>query len=416
MISALSSPAVQEQLTFWAPIRAAACEYAAAPEAPPSAQPQAGSQAVRAGPYRRSPGMETSFDETLVAGLAAAEKQVQQSYRPIIAVHKWFARRPGTLFRGLALAELVDAPLAKHYFGSHDLDGVVLDPFMGGGTSLFEANRLGLSVVGYDTNPMSRWLLERELEELDVEAFEREGEAIAAEVEKELRDLYMTRCEECGDEAPVKFFLWVKTHVCDCGRETLLFPGPLVAGRKMGRHTHDVLVCGACRSVAQLLPDQAAEDCPHCGVPYADTKVPTKSACSCGRPFTVGRPDGEQPPKHTLFALEYHCESCKARKGRRGRFFKGADTEDHARFAGGTGTARRHGLALLAGRRDPTGRRDEPSPALGIPGLPRLAQRAPVARLGHACRADQPGARGRAAGSRHRVLGLHSLPEHGLPV
>ncbi len=68
-------------------------------------------------------------------------------------------------------------------------------------------------------------------------------------------------------------------------------------------------------------------------VPYADTKVPTKSACSCGRPFTVGRPDGEQPPKHTLFALEYHCESCKARKGRRGRFFKGADTEDHARFA-----------------------------------------------------------------------------------
>ena len=24
---------------------------------------------------------------------------IQQNYRPIIAVHKWFARRPGTLFR-----------------------------------------------------------------------------------------------------------------------------------------------------------------------------------------------------------------------------------------------------------------------------------------------------------------------------
>jgi putative DNA methylase len=42
--------------------------------------------------------METNFDETLIAGLASAEKQVQQSYRPIIGVHKWFARRPGTLW------------------------------------------------------------------------------------------------------------------------------------------------------------------------------------------------------------------------------------------------------------------------------------------------------------------------------
>lgn len=333
MATTSSRPAVQQQLTFWAPVRAAARAHVAVPEAAPAAQPRAGSPAVRANPYGPSPSMETSFDETLVAGLAAAEKQVQQSYRPVIGVHKWFARRPGTLFRGLALAELVEAPLAEHYFESHDLDGVVLDPFMGGGTSLFEANRLGLSVVGYDTNPMSRWLLERELEELDVEAFELEGEAIAAEVEEELRDLYTTRCEECGEEAPVKFFMWVKTHVCDCGEEALLFPGPLVAGRKMGRHTHDVLVCGSCRSVTQLLPDEPAEDCPNCGAPYADTRVPAKSACSCGRPFTVGRPGSEQPPKHTLFALEYHCESCKARKGRRGRFFKGADAEDHARFA-----------------------------------------------------------------------------------
>jgi adenine-specific DNA methylase len=277
--------------------------------------------------------METSFDETLVAELAAAEKQVQQSYRPVIGVHKWFARRPGTLFRGLALAELVDTPLAEHYFESHDLSGVVLDPFMGGGTSLFEANRLGLSVVGYDTNPMSRWLVERELEELDIETFEREGEAIAAEVEQELRDLYTTRCEECNERAPVKFFLWVKTHVCDCGEETLLFPGPLVAGRRMGRHTHDVLVCGSCRSVTQHLPDRPAEDCPDCGAPYADTKVATKGTCLCGLPIAVGRGTSEKPPKHTLFALEYHCESCKARKGRRGRFFKGAGAEDHARFA-----------------------------------------------------------------------------------
>jgi len=289
--------------------------------------------AVRTRAYRHAVrSMETHFDEVLVAELAAAEKQVQQSYRPIIAVHKWFARRPGTLFRGLTLAELVHEPLADHYFTAHDLDGVVLDPFMGGGTTLFETNRLGLSVVGYDTNPMSRWLVERELEDLDVEEFERVGERIAAYVEEELRDIYTTRCEECGDDAPVKFFMWVKTHVCECGHEKLLFPGALVAGRKMGRHTHDVVVCGSCRTVDQFLPDEMPDDCRHCGVSFADTKVPAKSECLCGRPFVVGRPTTEAPPKHTLFALEYHCKNCKLREGRRGRFFKGAAAEDHARF------------------------------------------------------------------------------------
>jgi hypothetical protein len=36
---------------------------------------------------------------------------------------------------------------------------------------------------------MSRWLVERELEELDAAAFESEGEAIAAELEAELEPL-----------------------------------------------------------------------------------------------------------------------------------------------------------------------------------------------------------------------------------
>ncbi len=149
MTNTSSRSAVRGQLTFWDPVRAAPHAHAAAQGVTLAARPLAGSPVVRADPYRPSQGMETSFDETLVAGLAAAEKQVQQSYRPVIAVHKWFARRPGTLFRGLALAELVDAPLAKHYFESHDLDGVVLDPFMGGGT---------FSVRGQPPGSLGGWL------------------------------------------------------------------------------------------------------------------------------------------------------------------------------------------------------------------------------------------------------------------
>jgi len=49
--------------------------------------------------------IEKRFNIAFVSGLALREKQIQQNYRPIIAVHKWFARRPGTLFSSLLLSE-----------------------------------------------------------------------------------------------------------------------------------------------------------------------------------------------------------------------------------------------------------------------------------------------------------------------
>src|SRR5437762_8582379 len=99
--------------------------------------------------------IETRFDVSFVARLAAEEKQIQQNYRPIIGVHKWFARRPGSLFRGLLLSEFATGQLRDTYLRGNSLAGTTIcDPFMGGGTSLFEANRLGCSVIGFDINPM----------------------------------------------------------------------------------------------------------------------------------------------------------------------------------------------------------------------------------------------------------------------
>lgn len=81
--------------------------------------------------------LEDRFDVPLISALALREKASQQNYRPIIAVHKWFARRPGTLFRGLLLAEFVDAALSESFFVSHHLRGKrIADPFMGRGTPL----------------------------------------------------------------------------------------------------------------------------------------------------------------------------------------------------------------------------------------------------------------------------------------
>ena len=277
--------------------------------------------------------LERRYDDTLIAGLASAEKQVQQSYRPIIQVHKWFARRPGTLFRGLLLSHFDDRPLAESFFEGHDLEGIVLDPFVGGGTTAYEANRLGLSVVGYDTNPLSRWIVSRKLESLDVAAYLEAGEKIAGAVEGEIGHLYETTCHECGDDAQVKFFIWAKTHECpECSTVNLMLPGPVVAGRGMKRHTHDVLVCSACRSFNQFLPGEIPDACPDCGVSYEESHIGRKGSCrGCGAeyvPAPTGKNRRDAPPSHELIALEYHCIRCKPRAGRRGRFFKQPDDLD----------------------------------------------------------------------------------------
>ena len=110
--------------------------------------------------------IERRFDVPLIACMALREKQIQQHYRPIIGVHKWFARRPGTLFRGLILAEFSKDPLERAFFQSNDLAGLrIVDPFMGGGTPLIEANRVGCDVEGFDVNPMSAWIVREEMEQ-----------------------------------------------------------------------------------------------------------------------------------------------------------------------------------------------------------------------------------------------------------
>lgn len=170
--------------------------------------------------------IEQHFDATFTAKLALSEKQIQQQYRPIIGIHKWFARRPGTVFRNLLLAEFNgQEPPERCYWRAHHFSGVIADPFMGGGTPLFEANRLGFSVVGTDINPMACWIVRQSFDSLDLKAFSAGAHEVMAEIETSIGNLYHTACVECGQPADVKYFLWVKVQTCpSCGVENDLFP------------------------------------------------------------------------------------------------------------------------------------------------------------------------------------------------
>ena len=278
--------------------------------------------------------IEKNFDISFVAGLALREKQIQQNYRPIIAVHKWFARRPGTMFRALILAEFGKAPLADIFFSSNDFSGrKIADPFMGGGTPLIEANRVGCDVAGIDINPMSAWIVREEIEHLDVDAYEAEAASLIDELRKEIETFYLTDCPIYGDaDVFVKYFLWVKVIDCgSCGSPVDLFPGYLLA--EDSRHPKNVLVCPGCGELNEVTDRQDPGVCSACKTMLTLGGPAGRGRCACRHCGHINRypRSGEGPPRHRVFAIEYH--NPRRKSVHIGRFFKKPDAKDLARIA-----------------------------------------------------------------------------------
>ena len=279
-------------------------------------------------------GIERRFDVPLIAEMALREKQIQQNYRPIIGVHKWFARRPGTLFRGLILSEFGDGRLEDAFYRRNDFPGLrIADPFMGGGTPLVEANRVGCDVDGLDVNPMSAWIVREEIEHLDIADYQRAAGHLVDALRGEVDEYYRTHCPAYGDEnVPVKSFLWVKVMDCEaCGASIDLFPGYLLAQDR--RHPKNVLVCPACGDLNEVNDRKRPGQCTSCGTALRQAGPARRNRCDCPECGHTNVYPGEttRPLDHRLFAIEYYNAERKAEH--RGRFFKRPDADDLARVS-----------------------------------------------------------------------------------
>jgi putative DNA methylase len=304
--------------------------------------------------------IEKDFDVPFVAQLAQREKQIQQHYRPIIGVHKWFARRPGTLFRTLLIAEFTDGqPLQSRFFSSHDLKPLVVgDPFMGGGTPLLEANRMGCHVVGTDINPMAYWIVRQEIADLDRPRFQAAAQQVIETVESEIGGLYRTTCVFCGNpHALVKYFLWVKQQQCTACHEAVdLFSSYVIA--KNQRHPNYVLVCplcGALNEADSLDESPGAMRCSGCQAQLVVKGPARRKVCTCPHcGHNSQYPQTQQGPLiHRLFAMEYHCPTCKPTH--KGRFFKAPDETDLAHLTEAEECLRASSQTFLPDDRIPPG-------------------------------------------------------------
>src|SRR5690554_1867472 len=101
--------------------------------------------------------LEVGFPFREVSLLAAADRR---SRDPRYSMHGWWARRPPALVRAVLLASaLSDSASPREFWDAYASDApalhglTVYDPFMGGGSTLVEAQRLGARAYGTDIDP-----------------------------------------------------------------------------------------------------------------------------------------------------------------------------------------------------------------------------------------------------------------------
>lgn len=265
--------------------------------------------------------IDTSFDIEFANTIAELESYNKHLYRPNTYLHKWWARRCGSTFR-LILKHLVQNDAQRDYYAPGGLAGkVILDPMMGGGTTLHEAIRLEANVIGADIDPIPVLQARATLSELPLPQLEAAFEQFYRRLHTELASYFMTACPLCGEENAIQFTLYGLHKACQCG------PAIFVNSVILRYETDGTVIrlCPHCHAVTRVREEDGAV----CHCPPAADKPPliekgTEACAICGAPY---QEDYQRPfySRYTPLVVVGQCPQ-------HGLFFVSPTTADLARI------------------------------------------------------------------------------------
>lgn len=336
--------------------------------------------------------IEIDFPIEQVNEIAEREAHAKEKYRPILFIHKFWARRLGSIFRTIVLYTLLDEnarvlddsgnwrPVTNEelenpwllYLKDVDLGGkIVLDPMMGGGTTVVEALRLGCKAVAHDLNPVAWFLVKKIVEPVEIKEIKDGFKKLEMEIGDEVKKYNRTICPHClrryakthnkkpeevvrevveklrnADDprnvyreysfkenevlpgnrstffADTMYYFWIKEVPClnpNCGTKIPLFKGYMLARTrdKSGYH----VICPECGGIFEVEDYKEDTKCSMC-----DNKFnPDKDGNVEGQYYFCTNPNCGQKnviveavqrtgkPGEKLYALEYYCPYCEAK-------------------------------------------------------------------------------------------------------
>ena len=265
-------------------------------------------------PDRPKTCLETDFP---IAQINALSQLEGNAAKPIYQMGKWWARRRSSVFRSMLIAAATECPddpseaaktVWEHYYCNHQKGGAfsklkVLEPFMGGGTTIVEGSRLGMQMTGIDLNPVAWFVCKNELAGSDPKQVEELFKEIEAEVKPQIQPFYTTTCprghkgkwidvrtNEVAAVDPISlppaerknyrwegpeviYTFWAKHGPCSaagCHHRTPLFKNPLMAQKTLTARYVELT-------------------CPHCGQKFHAELGESRMAPGC----ELQCPDGE---------------------------------------------------------------------------------------------------------------------------
>jgi len=182
--------------------------------------PERESQSFARVPFRTA--LEEGFPAAALSRIGEQESWRKEIHRPATSTHKWWAKRLGTIFRGILAAAVTEDEKSAltAYSSAARLDGLtVFDPFAGSGTTIVEALKMGASVIGCDINPVATLVQRQAVQQWDTAELMRAFKLVEESCRSEIDRLHRT---ENGE--PVLYYFWVAIAACPaCHADTRLF-------------------------------------------------------------------------------------------------------------------------------------------------------------------------------------------------
>ncbi len=206
------------------------------------------------------------FDFEFLSRLAERESWRKEIHRPVYYLHKWWAKRLGSVFRGILLGSMLPEKenLSDNFYSSLSFPYAnVFDPFMGSGVTIGEAHKLGLTALGRDINPVAAESTRVAFGPMDKQKIDHEMENLKKTVGQRILKLYQS-LDARGSPCDVLYYFWVMQANCPKCFESV----DLFSSRVIAKNVYSNL-----KPVVQIL-------CPDCGNIFPGVKNSEKVICS----------------------------------------------------------------------------------------------------------------------------------------
>ncbi|WP_422475329.1 DNA methyltransferase [Endozoicomonas sp. ALB032] len=253
--------------------------------------------------------IETDFPFEKIDPIAENESYRKEINRPIYHIHKWWAKRLGSVFRSIVSGALTEGEWVDFHARQKHSGKVVLDPFMGSGTTLGEAAKLGANVIGCDVNPVSTFMVSQALTRVDPLELENEFKLIERDIKKSILHYYTTTVPNSSKPTQALYYFWVKVVTTPSAEEIPLFSSYVFSKNAYPSKKPDSQIwCPSCESIFVEKYNSTEVECPCCSHEFNPQAGPARGAKvvdSEGNEYKIKDliANSGKPPSHKLYAV-----------------------------------------------------------------------------------------------------------------